>query len=251
MITLVFGTRLQRLYRLLFHKMTKFTQAGFVGEVYCRTNTVNKNVYIGQSTREGDIRWSECLSAARQGEGYRLGAALRKYGEEVFERKTIYFAKSYRELDMMERFFIILHQSHIHGYNVTLGGSGRTSPVSEQAKQHLRNINLGKYKGIKRSAEFCRKQHFCKLGHVITQETKDKIRKTLLDKRANGELAYVDKRSRIANCRSKRNVRAPQIRVCYHCFRAFSIPFIVDRVFCSQACSIANWKTLGVKNASI
>jgi hypothetical protein len=52
--------------------------------------------------------------------------AIRKHGAQVFDLEQLYQAKTQNELNKMETFFIVLHQSHLseNGYNGTLGGDG-------------------------------------------------------------------------------------------------------------------------------
>lgn len=94
--------------------------------IYKRTNIKKNLVYIGQCSRPGDPRWNECLYVARKGGGFRLGKAIREDGEETFIREIIYRAKTQQELNMMETFFITLHQANDprYGYNMNLGGFG-------------------------------------------------------------------------------------------------------------------------------
>src|ERR1041385_6805748 len=94
--------------------------------IYKRTNTVNGKVYIGQSIRSEQLRWQECIVDSRNGRTSRLCAAIKKYGSFAFVSEVLYRAKTRTELDRMETFFIILHQSHVYefGYNMTLGGDG-------------------------------------------------------------------------------------------------------------------------------
>jgi group I intron endonuclease len=119
-------------------------------EIYKRTNTVNGKVYIGQCSMKGiDPRWNDCLSQARKGKGSRLGGAIRKYGPKVFKKETLYIAKTKYELDRMETFFIILHQSNLseNGYNMTLGGEGSIGfKHDEKTKEKIGKISIVSHK---------------------------------------------------------------------------------------------------------
>ena len=53
--------------------------------LYCHTNRVNGKCYVGQTVDTMDERWREHLSAAKANRGSpALGAAIRKYGADVF-----------------------------------------------------------------------------------------------------------------------------------------------------------------------
>jgi hypothetical protein len=149
------------------------------GYIYKRTNTTNGKVYIGQCTQKGvDPRWAECICDARKGKGRgaRLGAAIRKYGPEVFTSIRIYSAEDLHELNRMETFFIILHQSHLpeNGYNLTLGGDSKYSPfkgkpspnplgrgkgfhLTPEHRKHLSEAKKGKPCLAKRGKSICTK----------------------------------------------------------------------------------------------
>jgi group I intron endonuclease len=116
--------------------------------VYKITNTVNGKVYVGQTTKpEIEIRWKQHIwfSQARNQRTYKsaLQNAIRKYGADKFTIEFLHRAKTRKELNAMETFFILLHQSHDpeNGYNMTLGGE-----------------NLGYWTGKKRSQASIDKQ---------------------------------------------------------------------------------------------
>lgn len=128
--------------------------------VYRFTNLIDGKVYIGkwQGTRV-EIRWKDHFSSALADGNqcpyfYR---AIRKYGAAAFRTDVLYTAKTPSELNAMETFFIVLHQSHVkeNGYNLTLGGKGLINP-SEETREKLRAArgrNNPWPKGSKHSAE--------------------------------------------------------------------------------------------------
>jgi group I intron endonuclease len=127
----------------------------FMGVVYRHTNLVNGKVYIGQSSRGDDLRWLECIGEARLGKGFRLGAAIRKHGEEGWLHEILYYARSKNELARMETFFIILHQSILYenGYNMSLGGgSGRLGKRHTPEAIKKQSISQRRQRALKKRA---------------------------------------------------------------------------------------------------
>jgi group I intron endonuclease len=112
--------------------------------VYRITNRANGKIYIGQISADKTLskRWREhqLYPANRH-----LSGAIRKYGVENFKTELLYTAKSLEELNAMETFFIILHQSHKpeNGYNMTLGGDGLLGlRHSKQTRQKISEAHL-------------------------------------------------------------------------------------------------------------
>lgn len=124
--------------------------------VYLILNTVNEKVYIGQTTKSLPQRWSEHLHASRQGKGYYLHKAIRKYGEDCFEIYSLMRADMQDIVDESEIFWIKFFESTSsnHGYNLASGGLscavGRPKGFkhSEATKQRIKTAlrNSGRMK---------------------------------------------------------------------------------------------------------
>jgi group I intron endonuclease len=95
--------------------------------VYRFTNLINGKVYIGQSVKPLKRRMELHSWSVRKGRKQAVHCAIEKYGWDNFRIETIYAAKSIPELNAMETFFILIHQSHLpaNGYNRNLGGYKR------------------------------------------------------------------------------------------------------------------------------
>lgn len=104
------------------------------GIIYMLTNRKNLKSYIGQTRTYGirngkrvNIgvrgRWKQhCWKASHfQDDCPSLSRAIRKYGPENFIVEEIYNC-SLEELNDAETYFILLHDTHINGYNCTIGG---------------------------------------------------------------------------------------------------------------------------------
>lgn len=122
--------------------------------VYRRTNTKTGKVYIGKTTRTPEERWVSLLAEVKRGSSNPVHNAIRKYGAEAFKTEVLHVAKTFKELNAMETFFIVLHQSHKpeNGYNLTLGGDGAApgelNPMwkrthTDEVKAKLRTLRLG------------------------------------------------------------------------------------------------------------
>lgn len=151
--------------------------------VYRITNTINGKIYVGQTTQPLERYLKYHVHRARsQRDGNRyFHNALRKYGVDAFKIEQIYLAKSKHELDMMERFFIILHQSHVktEGYNSTLGGEGTLgSRRSKEAKEAISKANTGR---------------------LVSDETRRKMSQSHKAFYANNPSALVTLRTRLRN----------------------------------------------------
>ncbi len=108
--------------------------------VYRVTNQLNGKMYIGKTTKTAAFRWTYHLNNAKRGVEFPLYRALRKYGVDAFKVEGLYEAKTFGELNAMETFFIVLHQSHLkeNGYNLTMGGDGAVG--YHQTKEHRQKI---------------------------------------------------------------------------------------------------------------
>lgn len=103
--------------------------------VYMATNKVNGKRYIGVTMHALRTRISQHKSDAigrhRQS---RFHAAIRKYGFCSFEWVEIFQCQDIKEALKMEIEIIADQRPE---YNISAGGEGRTSPLSESAKKKL------------------------------------------------------------------------------------------------------------------
>jgi group I intron endonuclease len=124
-----------------------------IGYIYKTTCLKNNKVYIGQHQT---IKFNPNYL----GSGDLIKRAIKKYGKEYFTVKAIYWAKTLKNLNQAEMYFIWENDSCNlkKGYNITLGGH---SPMKGR-KHKLETILM--FKEIRK-------------GHPVSQETKDKIGK--------------------------------------------------------------------------
>lgn len=98
-----------------------------LGYIYKITNDINNKIYIGQTSRDIDIRFNEHCAETR---GHsKLHNAIQKYGWTHFHIEEIEQVPL-NELDKKEIYWINYFDStnDKKGYNITLGGKGNFAP---------------------------------------------------------------------------------------------------------------------------
>lgn len=135
--------------------VAEYADAGEVESVivYLITCLVNGKKYVGKSTRTRAERWKEHCSEARLcRKDWSLYRDMREYGFDQFMMEVLGEYDAQVKIASAERRFIREHNCVDLGYNVRGGGGGG---------------GLKKFRGDRTG-----------MGH--TQETKDKIRATVL-----------------------------------------------------------------------
>jgi len=93
------------------------------GVIYKITNRINGKVYIGQTTKDFDIRYHNNI--VKYTHNRHLKFAIKRYGIENFNiEKCIDIAFNQSELNDKEKHHIQIYNSYLDGYNLTLGGEG-------------------------------------------------------------------------------------------------------------------------------
>ena len=163
--------------------------------IYLRTNLVNGKQYVGQTNdfKRREIEW-KCLKA-----NYSSGIidrARKKYGLENWKVEILRECETQDELNKWEIYYIKeLSTKKPNGYNLTDGGFGNSGHiVSEETKKKVSIALKGKYTGekafaygVKRTEE--QKQHLREihLGKKHSEETKKKISEAHKGKRMSDE----------------------------------------------------------------
>lgn len=162
--------------------------------IYVATNRVNGKKYVGQTVRTVALRWKIHCAAARNGEiGCRaINAAIRKYGPESFDLKTIELptGSTQDDLNLAEQRFIKSENCMVpSGYNLSLGGgnSGPRHPETcarigaahrgrKRSEEARRRMSLS-HKGKKQSAESVEKRIAPLRGRPLSAVHRAKIGK--------------------------------------------------------------------------
>lgn len=115
------------------------------GYIYKISNTINKFVYIGQTTRTAKERFEEhlkaCTSKARRDQ--KFYRAVNELGKDKFYVETIDTANSQEELNQKEKNWINYYNSIENGYNSIPGGSEQNpmdfEPIKEKHDTKMRS----------------------------------------------------------------------------------------------------------------
>lgn len=97
------------------------------GKIYCISNNINNNLYIGKTTYPNiETRFKEHQRDSRKEKckDRPLYRAINKYGFENFTISLIDEC-DIRELEAREQYWIDYYDTYNNGYNATKGGDGR------------------------------------------------------------------------------------------------------------------------------
>ena|ERR1700733_163764 len=193
------------------------------GKIYIITNLLSGKRYVGQTMQTLEKRWKEHLRDARNGRTCPLHAAIRKYGPESFSIEVLVFCGESELNPLEKFAILIFNSlvDNRSGYNVTEGGhdNGRKRKRhSEETKKKIGAAHKGRvfseetlqkmrarkrpdlaernrmvrrqtFLGKRHSEEARRKisakmqGHKRCVGRVLSEETKQKIRASLLARR--------------------------------------------------------------------
>ena len=107
--------------------------------IYLIQNNINKKMYVGQTSTSLEKRWRQHCDR-----GNLLYSAIIKYGSENFSISILAQTTNRSALNTYEKTAIKkLNTIAPNGYNLR-GGGERDFELSEQTKEKLRNVKLGK-----------------------------------------------------------------------------------------------------------
>lgn len=118
--------------------------------VYKITNKINNKIYIGLTNKTLQKRWrTHCNSAFSENDSYVFHKAIKKYGEDSFQKEILESGLTENEAKEKEIFYIKKFNSYYlngHGYNMTYGGEvnshlrGEKSPGARLTNQEALQI---------------------------------------------------------------------------------------------------------------
>jgi group I intron endonuclease len=137
------------------------------GIIYKITNTINGNIYIGQTITSLESRWASHISSAKCNKPWVICSAIRKYGKDSFIIVKIDSANCKEDLNALE----IKHIKELSPqYNMCAGGGGLGSPTTEV------RVKISKSsKGRKITKQQSENQSARQLGRIVSEETRLKI----------------------------------------------------------------------------
>ncbi|MFF7217922.1 GIY-YIG nuclease family protein [Mammaliicoccus sciuri] len=109
-------------------------------EVYKITNKINGKAYIGITTVGIKKRYIQHCKAKSC-----IGYAIRKYGKENFEVSLIDVANGHKELIEKEKYWIDYHGTFSNGYNMTVGGEGKSLNKRIRVELNEKQMKFLKY----------------------------------------------------------------------------------------------------------
>ena len=144
--------------------------------LYVLTNTVNGKRYVGQTVGRVTRRISSHKISPQP-----IGHAIRKYGIENFDLKTIK-ATSLENLNALEELAIKVLESRYthHGYNIKRGGNNQTG--QKPTPEAIEKVRAA-LKGRKRPPDVCAKISAAQVGKKKSATQVDKHRLKLIGRK--------------------------------------------------------------------
>jgi len=139
--------------------------------IYKTINNINGKIYIGKHKTKN-------INDEYLGSGKLLQRAIKKYGIENFTKEIIYICNTEDEMNKKEKMIITEEfVKDINTYNVALGGQGGN--LGEIVNQKI-GVSMSKLlKGKKKTQKHKKSISAAKTGKKVSDETKDKIRKSV------------------------------------------------------------------------
>ncbi|MCK9567583.1 NUMOD3 domain-containing DNA-binding protein [Candidatus Pacearchaeota archaeon] len=149
--------------------------------IYVISNTINSKVYVGQTWRGVEKRFTNHKNDKRF--CIKLVRAFAKLGKDNFSAKHLAYCETQAQADSSEIWFIKYFDSIKQGYNIRGGGS--RGKMSEDTKRKISKAHIGLNTWTR--------------GSKASQETKDKLSGLLIgNTRRCGKLASKETKSRMS-----------------------------------------------------
>lgn len=171
------------------------------GVIYRVTNQINGNFYIGQTKMRLGSRWSKHKQDARNGKGWVLASAIRKYGCEAF---VVDVLEEHEDKDALNQAEIRLIAAMKPEYNSCDGGGGLGSP-SEEVRKKISAAGIGR----KASKETRQRMSEASKGRALSAETVAKIQASLAPRYAAMRQAHFEKHGTHKRVRASRKYISP------------------------------------------
>jgi len=178
------GIRKPPIQRLLtiFGYHREVDMRGLIYKATCKTTGKH---YIGRTIMPFKKRQYDHLYHAKKGCQFKLHRAIRLYGEDDFEWSIVEEIEGDNDaINVREVYCITFYDSFQNGYNLTMGGEGKSGwKASDEARERMRQSRLGK----KNSEESKQKARSALLGRKRPKEVCEKISKGQMGKKLSPE----------------------------------------------------------------
>lgn len=115
------------------------------GSIYQIQNNLNGKRYVGQTIFCVETRWKSHISTPSNSA---IHQAITKYGKDNFTFTELCCAKTEKDLNELEEYFIKLFNSYGNtGYNMTLGGDASSGKFTDEVRLKMSLAKLGKKRG--------------------------------------------------------------------------------------------------------
>lgn len=161
--------------------------------VYAHVNKINKKVYIGTTSQRLTKRWQAGGGYKKQPEFYQ---DIKKYGWNNYEHVILEENLTRDEAEEKEKYYIKKYDSSNseHGYNKELGGIYSNKKIAEETRIKMKQAQMRRAeqhykihpKKEKKPWKPLRGKDHPMYGKHISQEQKDKRRKTMQEHFPNG-----------------------------------------------------------------
>lgn len=120
--------------------------------IYKIQNKINGKIYIGKTIHNIEIRFGQHIKSSKnENNDSVLCRAIKKYGIQSFDISVVDVTNDKKVLNEKEKHWIKFYDSKANGYNMTYGGDGgnliehkKNFACSEETKQKIRNSLLGR-----------------------------------------------------------------------------------------------------------
>ena len=94
-----------------------------MGAIYIIKNTINKKVYIGQTTQKVEDRFKQHLKLLKSNSNQIIHKAIKKYGKDKFYYEILEYGVDVQDLNKKEEYYFLLYNSiynHFHIFYLTV-----------------------------------------------------------------------------------------------------------------------------------
>jgi group I intron endonuclease len=160
--------------------------------LYCHINRVNGKRYVGQTVDSMELRWKRHIQDASKRKGPPVfAAAIRKYGEDVFEHQVLEVVATRAEANEAEVKWIKQLNCRVpHGYNLA-GGAGALEYAHETTRALIGSIVRARYQ--KMTAEQ-KAELFSRSIHMWTPDRRVRARALMQSEEQRESIAAGHKR---------------------------------------------------------